>query len=344
MVLVEADPSNLLKVQVSILTPFAEIDGVLEFPEDHWMKCTLSTKIFQQLQRLSAYDGVCNGLRLKLHNHQSFLGLVGKGMNDIWLRFRTMEARVQIDLNNIAEGVNHIDTLKSLVSNDDEVILGDLVSREQASMLHLTVTLMSDEERMVDDSTVRFYNDGPEDICCICLDQMRSGEVLRRLPCLHEMHAGCAMCVLPHMASCPLCRAPLVCTLGSPDPLSSAGSQGLPQPRRESWNTPTSRGILRMRSRADAYRVSSAPSSWQSADGPGLLREASNPSTSSRQERAAALLPPHPDTPLRSSARGHQFLAYVKSTLSKIPKRLLRIPWGRRSASVHAFTSRPETA
>jgi len=172
-VTIDAHTADIMKVQVTIITPFAQIDGTLECPEKYWMRCSLSANIFPQLRRLTDYNGVYNNWHLKLYNLQSFLGLLGKGIDDIWLRFRTTQARIQVDLNHVTESLNHIDTLKSLVSNDDEVVLGDLVTAEQAPMLHLTISLMSDEERMVDDSTVRFCCAGPKDICCICLDQMR---------------------------------------------------------------------------------------------------------------------------------------------------------------------------
>merc|ERR1719191_2370463 len=97
-----------LKIQVSLVTPFAQIDGILECAATNWTKIVLSTKIFPQMQRLTDYHGVCKDWRLKLHNLQSFLGLVGKDMDDIWLRFRKTEARIQIELRyHLAEGVNH---------------------------------------------------------------------------------------------------------------------------------------------------------------------------------------------------------------------------------------------
>lgn len=349
-------------VHVTVITPFAQIDGILEFPEERWMECALSTKAFlpfRPLQRLNSYHGVYNGWQLKLYNLQSFLDLVGKGIDDIWLRLRTTEARIQVDMNHRTDDVNHIDRLKSLVSSDDEVILGDLVSKEKASMLHLTISLMSDQERMVDDATVRFCYEGPEETCCICLEQMCPGDMLRRLPCLHDMHAGCAMNVLPKTGSCPLCRGPLLCSLhacslGMPDQAQTSsidlsGNFVVPPTLREGR---ISHGNIRrlpdsrMVHEAEAYRVSSAPPTRpRESGGPGELREASRPvSSNSRREHAADLLPSHPDERTRSSSRSRRLLARVKSALSKVPSRIPRIPWGRRSEPVHSFTGRPETA
>ena len=165
---------------------------------------------------------------------------------------------------------------------------------------------------------------------------------------MHELHAGCAMDVLPHTGSCPLCRAPLLCTLGMPDQVSSISAEVTQLVQRERgilnpFHGPRGlipRSAMTMHPRPES---SSAAPTMQTSGGLGQLREASRPN-STGFEHAADFLPPHPEEPRRASSRRRQLWAQVRNTISKIPTRLPRIPWGRRSARVDAFTSRPETA
>lgn len=51
-----------------------------------------------------------------------------------------------------------------------------------------------------------------EDACSICLDEFRTGDRCKRLPCsrAHIFHVGCAACWLQRSSRCPLCRTDVV--------------------------------------------------------------------------------------------------------------------------------------
>merc|ERR1712224_891227 len=115
------------------------------------------------------------------------------------------------------------------------------MGKDQLSRLHVSITLLSDEELAVDDVTLRFCEEGRTlkgaENCCVCLEPMCTGDMLRRLPCFHHMHAGCAMSVLPRTGCCPLCRCSIVGGgLGVPDQLPEHGTRrrditSIPLPR-----------------------------------------------------------------------------------------------------------------
>src|SRR5581483_9151481 len=44
----------------------------------------------------------------------------------------------------------------------------------------------------------------PSPICCVCLESLRSSDVVAVLPCQHCLHMACAV----HCNVCPLCRGP----------------------------------------------------------------------------------------------------------------------------------------
>eukprot|EP00928_Gymnodinium_smaydae_P023306 TRINITY_DN19283_c0_g1_i2.p1 TRINITY_DN19283_c0_g1~~TRINITY_DN19283_c0_g1_i2.p1 ORF type:complete len:208 (+),score=21.48 TRINITY_DN19283_c0_g1_i2:117-740(+) len=48
-----------------------------------------------------------------------------------------------------------------------------------------------------------------EEICSVCLDALRSGDLVWELPCSHKYHAACACPWLQSHASCPMCRCGL---------------------------------------------------------------------------------------------------------------------------------------
>ncbi|XP_028788401.1 E3 ubiquitin-protein ligase SDIR1-like [Neltuma alba] len=49
---------------------------------------------------------------------------------------------------------------------------------------------------------------GPEDelTCTICLEQVKRGELVRSLPCLHQFHTNCIDPWLRQQAKCPVCK------------------------------------------------------------------------------------------------------------------------------------------
>lgn len=212
-----------VKLRVSITTPFAEVGGMLEVPERRWESFTLCPRVLRSLHRVSDFLGgtareLADGhrrvllgedspMRLHLNSPMIFQCLRPHGMVDIWHRLQSLPARIEL----------RGSLTMVLASRDDRLQLG-LMDRESIGGLQVNVSLMSESERIVDDVTEKFQDLRaamvPDEVCCICLEPMQFGEMLRRLPCLHRLHAGCAMAVLPAARSCPLCRCSIAADLG----------------------------------------------------------------------------------------------------------------------------------
>jgi len=82
------------------------------------------------------------------------------------------------------------------------------------------------------------------DECCICLDNMRVGEYMRKLPCGHFFHATCVERWLLHAHRCPLCNKDLVSCFNRSVPIEDENwlntvAQNERQ-RRPGWNRPFS--------------------------------------------------------------------------------------------------------
>jgi len=230
-----AQKINWVKLKVSIVTPFAEVDGTLEFPQERWSDCRLSPHVLRQLMRVSDTLGVCteaeeSSWRLRLGSHCQYPCVQPSTMTDIWQRLQATNARVELQA---PKGVPmaRAGMLSPLVNEDDEICLG-ILEESFVRGLHLSISLLMDSERVVDDLTVLFRETEETayraETCCICLEQMATGDMCRRLACLHSLHAGCAMRLLPETLSCPVCR----CGLASPATLL------LPSPRRSQVPTP----------------------------------------------------------------------------------------------------------
>jgi hypothetical protein len=57
---------------------------------------------------------------------------------------------------------------------------------------------------------VHTYCSGGEVTCSVCLEDVRGGEMVRRLPeCRHLFHVGCIDAWLHSSSTCPLCRSDL---------------------------------------------------------------------------------------------------------------------------------------
>ncbi|XP_054811364.1 E3 ubiquitin-protein ligase SDIR1-like [Prosopis cineraria] len=68
---------------------------------------------------------------------------------------------------------------------------------------------------------------GSEDelTCTICLEQVKGGELVRSLPCLHQFHMNCIDPWLRHQAKCPVCKFRM--GSGSQGNRGQSGSEGL---------------------------------------------------------------------------------------------------------------------
>ncbi|XP_021835443.1 E3 ubiquitin-protein ligase SDIR1 isoform X2 [Spinacia oleracea] len=63
--------------------------------------------------------------------------------------------------------------------------------------------------------------DSEDDLACtVCLEQVKRGELLRTLPCLHQFHANCIDPWLRQQGTCPICK--LIVGSGTQDVLDSA--------------------------------------------------------------------------------------------------------------------------
>jgi hypothetical protein len=43
--------------------------------------------------------------------------------------------------------------------------------------------------------------------CAVCLEELRAGDVVARLPCSHRFHWSCAVPWVQAVSQCPVCRA-----------------------------------------------------------------------------------------------------------------------------------------
>lgn len=235
---------NWVKIAVSIVTPFAEIEGALEFPQDRWGSCRVSPNVLKQLMRVTDVLGVCtqgdeSSWRLRLGHLRQFPCVHPSTVTDIWHRLQSTNARIEVRTSNGA--TVPADILRPMVNQNDEVCLG-ILDEEVVNGLHLSISLLKDAERAVDDLTVLFRETEETacraEICCICLEPMASGDMCRRLACLHTLHAGCAMKCLPDTPSCPVCRSSLASppSLQSPSPRRSPRTRLGQAPRRPTPN------------------------------------------------------------------------------------------------------------
>ncbi|EFJ50448.1 hypothetical protein VOLCADRAFT_73771 [Volvox carteri f. nagariensis] len=52
----------------------------------------------------------------------------------------------------------------------------------------------------------RRRSDGVPSTCIICMEEIAPGDVLKRLPCLHDFHGDCVDTWLRTKACCPVCQ------------------------------------------------------------------------------------------------------------------------------------------
>lgn len=229
-----------VRLRLKIVTPFAEADALLEVPERRSTESMFSRRMLRALHRVSNSLGVVStpdpgearrqhcapgedveSLRLHLGELRTFPCLRPHGAADIWHRLRTVPARMVL-----CGGGSGL-----IIISDNDKLPFELLHCDRAPALHLSVSLLNAKEQLVDDVTESFEEEDawqrPGEACCICLEPMSIGQMLRRLSCLHRLHAGCAMSVLPNTRSCPLCRCCIVGGCRSPcDPNESDEDSG----------------------------------------------------------------------------------------------------------------------
>jgi len=237
-----------IKVPLTVVTPFGEAKGALEIPEPYWPMCRLTPKTLNSVYCLTDTIGV-NGAftpgrgiywQLRLDNYMPYPCMQQTNITDVWKRLSSTFAHVEV------EAPSSCQLPRRHIVNEDDLLPFASIDSSQASEMHLKITLLSDSERTVSDSTAMFREteagERTEECCCICLETMRSGEWCRRLPCLHRMHAGCCMLHLPSKPSCPVCRTSLnavapVPSLPSLPP--TPENRGTPQNRRTRHRPPS---------------------------------------------------------------------------------------------------------
>lgn len=216
---------SCVRLPVTITSPFATAEGVLELPASKWSDCTLSSASFQALRPQTGMLGVtpksvqatsgsssstgssCSSHEqhahwdawvLRLTDIRSSPGMGHQGGDDIWGRLQHVPARISIT--DIESGV-HVgpEYLKEL----------DMVSA--SSRLHISVSLLTLVERAIEQATQGITVDSSSSCrgatCCICLETMELNDEVRQLQCNHCMHTSCTMVVLSKSRHCPLCRS-----------------------------------------------------------------------------------------------------------------------------------------
>jgi len=237
-----------IKVPLTVVTPFGEAKGALEIPEPYWPMCRLAPKTLNSIYCLTDHIGV-NGAfapgrgiywQLRLDGYMPYPCMQNSNITDVWKRLSSTFAQVEVEAPSSCQLPR-----RHLVNEDDTLSFASL-DASAASEMHLKISLLSDNERTVSDSTAMFReteaSERKDEHCCICLEPMQSGEWCRRLPCMHRMHAGCCMLHLPTKPSCPVCRASLI----SAPPVPSLPAlpptpehRGTPQNRRSRLRPPS---------------------------------------------------------------------------------------------------------
>jgi len=216
-----------IEIATTIVTPFAEIEGTLECLERQWQTCKLSPKVLRNMVRVTDVQGVhaprggdtLSGAswRLRLGSLHPFPGVRPPQVTDIWKRLRS--TTVRIELSTPEDSPLH--QVGPVVNEEDELPLG-MLEKDRVRELHITISLLHDSELAIDDVTVRFRAKGSDgrtksEVCCVCLEPMVAEQMCRRLACLHCLHAGCAMTLLPDTPNCPVCRSSILpLSLASP--------------------------------------------------------------------------------------------------------------------------------
>jgi hypothetical protein len=94
-------------------------------------------------------------------------------------------------------------------------ILGSLACTELINIAERNPTLAAAAQIYVEAMTNMYHaacssNDALANTCTICLGEYDTGEVLRRLPCLHSFHQPCIDAWMASNNTCPICRLDLL--------------------------------------------------------------------------------------------------------------------------------------
>lgn len=196
---------------VTIMTPFAEVHGVLQFPKVQWPSCRLSPRVLSKMHRVTDVVGIhasreaciadCSW-RLRLQTLHPFPCIRPPLIGHVWHLLQASAPRIDVWA---ADG----EMFHSLVNPDDELVLGAWAN-ETVSGLHFSILLLRDREVAADDVTVMFREADPaasEEVCTLCLEPVLTGQTCSRFACIHCLHARC---VQPADLCCPVCRMSIV--------------------------------------------------------------------------------------------------------------------------------------
>ena len=70
--------------------------------------------------------------------------------------------------------------------------------------LCICITVSTDDTAIAPIGTA--LDDDSPDACCICLEDMKKGDIVRILPCEHMFHCGCIEEWIQRSPECPICR------------------------------------------------------------------------------------------------------------------------------------------
>lgn len=203
-----------IPIHVIVHTPFTDVRGLLLLRgNDNQLDTTIDTSMFRFAWKNKFHP--TSSLRLffapaKDPSDSSFVN----STEDVWKR-----------LNNDGETLSRIHVMSKQVGRTcpfgvhmgrnkivKSLTCGDGMKVREILQVDgiLFVPLLREREQIVYDTTEPYWgfescNKSLED-CCICLEPMTTFQRIRRLPCMHSLHAACALHFLPKSLKCPLCR------------------------------------------------------------------------------------------------------------------------------------------
>jgi len=111
----------------------------------------------------------------------------------------------------LANGSLRINSAGSLAAQ--EYVLGQMIDQGRLSYTQMEEVFGNGtENRGAEDSLIqslpssKITKSDEKNDCCICLDELKVGDRMRRLPCLHTFHKQCVDKWLKTNATCPICK------------------------------------------------------------------------------------------------------------------------------------------